>query len=55
MNVARREPDLQKACGRDEDDEGTIWVDLLVEEPQMFVGIKASDALHPSCLQIPQI
>jgi len=23
--VARREPDLQKACGRDEDNEGTIW------------------------------
>lgn len=44
-----------QACGRGEDDEGMIWADLLVGEPQVFSGIKASDALHPACLQIPQI
>lgn len=55
INVARREPDLEKACGRDEEDEGRIWIDLLVEELQVFAGIKANDGLHPSCPQIPQI
>lgn len=42
--TCRREPGL----GRGEDDEGMIWADLLVGEPQVFSGIKASDALHPA-------
>ena len=50
MAVAR----LAEGLWEDED-EGRIWVDLLVGELQMFAGIKASNDLHPSSPYTPQI
>lgn len=31
-----------------DEDEGRIWRDLLMEELQIFAGIKAGNDLHPS-------
>lgn len=39
----------------DEEDEGRIWVDLLVGELQMFAEKKVSNNLYPSTLYIPEI
>lgn len=38
LNVAERKPDLQKAFGRDEEEEGWVWVDLLGEELRHLQG-----------------
>lgn len=49
QECGQERPDVQKACGRAEEVERRIWVDLLVEELQIFAGIEANDDLHTSC------
>lgn len=49
MGIAKREV----CCRMDEEDEGRIWVDLLVG--QMFAEIKVSNNLYPSALYTPEI